>query len=209
MLRKVLLICGVVSSILYVATDILASLGYQGYSYRDQAYSELLATGSPVRPAMLIVAIIYNLLVAAFAIGIWLSVGPKRTRRITGAMIIGYAALSLVTPMFFQMDMRGAETTPLGNLHAPMTAVMSLFILLSIGFGAFLVGRRFRLYSFATIIILIVFGALTAVQSPQLTSGQLTPWIGITERINIYSTMLWLAILSINLLRAQNTNTSR
>src|SRR5512147_1117945 len=47
--RQGLLGCGIVSSVLYVATDLIASLRYPGYRYADYSYSELLATGSPVR----------------------------------------------------------------------------------------------------------------------------------------------------------------
>lgn len=203
MIRKKLLICGLVSSLLYVTTDMLASWWYEGYSYTDQNISELLATGAPTRPFMLGVSVVYNLLVAAFAAGVWRSSGPKQTARITGAMILGYAILSMITPLFFQMDMRGAAVTPRGSLHGPMTAVMSLFILLSMGFGATMLGKRFRNYSIATIVIVILFGILTVLQVPQLEAGQSTPWMGLTERVNIYATMLWFALLSIGLLRTQ------
>jgi uncharacterized membrane protein YhaH (DUF805 family) len=209
LLKNVLLVCGVLSSLLYVATDLLASWWYEGYSLTDQNYSELLATGAPTRPFMLLASTAYNLLVAAFAVGVWTSASPKRAKRITGAMIVAYAVLSMVTPLFFQMDMRGAEVTPLGSLHGPMTAVMSLFILLSMGFGTFLLGRRFRSYSFATIVILLIFGALTGLQIPQLAAGQPTPWMGLTERINIYATMLWFAVLAIALLRLEKGPTGK
>ena len=46
---KLLLGCGIAASVLYVATDVLASERYLGYRYADYSYSELLATGSPVR----------------------------------------------------------------------------------------------------------------------------------------------------------------
>jgi hypothetical protein len=203
LLRQITLLCGILSSLLYVATDILASWSYEGYSIMDQNYSELLATGAPTRPFMLLVSIAFNLLLLIFAMGVWTLACPKRTAHITGASIVGYAILSMVTPSFFQMDMRGAEITPLGSLHPPMTAVMSLFILLSMGFGAFLLDRRFRFYSLATIIILLVFGVLTSIQAPKLVAGQPTPWMGFTERINIYATMLWFAVLSIALFRTE------
>lgn len=202
-LNKVLLSCGIYSAVFYIITDLLASWWYNGYSIIDQNYSELLATGAPTRPVMLLGSVVYNLLVAAFAIGIWSSANQKRTSKITGALMIGYAILSMVTPAFFQMDMRGAQITPLGSLHPIMTAVMSLFILLSMGFGAFLLSKRFRLYSFITIILLLVFGFITGLQAPQLTLGQPTPLMGFTERINIYSTMIWFAVLSISLLRTE------
>ncbi|MGE5606988.1 MAG: DUF998 domain-containing protein [Bacteroidota bacterium] len=202
-LKKVLLFCGVLSSVFYVATDILVSLQYQGYSIIDQNYSELLATGAPTRPIMLLISVIYNLLVGAFAVGIWSLESPKRIARITGIMIAVYAILSMVTPLFFQMDMRGAEMTPRGSLHPLMTVVMSLFIVLSIGFGAFLLQKRFRLYSFATIVVLLVFGILTSLQVPLLETGRPTPLMGFTERINIYATMLWFALLPIALLKVE------
>jgi hypothetical protein len=199
-----LLSCGILSSLLYVVTDALASWWYAGYSYTDQFYSELLATGAPTRPLMLPVSIAYNLLVAAFAAGVWTSVIPKRATRLTGAMMTGYAALSLVTPVFFQMDMRGAVVTPSGSMHPPMTAVMSLFILLTMGFGAFLFGRRFRYYSFATIVIVLIFGLLTGLQVPRMEAGLPTPWMGLTERTNIYATMLWFGVLATGLWRTEN-----
>lgn len=201
--KDFLLICGILSSLLYVVTDLLASWWYEGYSIINQNYSELLATGAPTRPIMLLVSIAYNLLLAAFAVGVWKSASPKRTRYITGTMIVIYATFSMLGALFFQMDMRGAEMTPLGSLHPSITIVMSLFILLSIGFGAFLLGKRFRIYSFITIAILLIFGILTSLQAPQLEVGQPTPWMGFTERINIYATMLWFAMLAVNLLRTQ------
>lgn len=207
-LKDVLLLCGVLSSIFYVATDILVSWQYKGYSIIDQNYSELLATGAPTRPIMLMISVMYNLLVVAFAVGILSLDSPKRTTRVTGIMMLAYAILSMVTPLFFQMDMRGAEITSRGSLHPLMTGIMSLFILLSIGFGAFLLKKRFRFYSFATIVILLVFGFLTGLQVPQLEAGQATPLMGFTERINIYATMLWFALLAIALLRLKKKENS-
>jgi Protein of unknown function (DUF998) len=93
MVRKILLGCGIVSSVLYVVTDVLGTLRYEGYSYADQEFSELTAQGAPTRPLMVALnGIPYTLLVAAFAVGVWASAGPKRAARITGAMLLGYAA---------------------------------------------------------------------------------------------------------------------
>jgi len=207
--RKRLLICGLLSSLLYVAMDLIAGRSYKGYSLVGQNYSELLAAGAPTRPPMLLAGLAYNLLVAAFALGVWTSGRPKRAARITGVVMLAYAALSLVTPVFFPMDMRGAEVTPRGSLHGPMTAVMSFFILLSIGFGAFLLGKKFRYYSFATIVIVVAFGVLTSMQIPQLEAGQPTPGMGLTERVNIYATMLWFAVLAVSLLKAERNHASK
>jgi hypothetical protein len=92
MVRKILLGCGVVSSVWYVVTDVVGTLRYPGYSYADQWFSELTAQGSPVRPLMIALnEFPYTLLVAAFGVGIWTS-SPKQAARITAAMLLGYAA---------------------------------------------------------------------------------------------------------------------
>jgi hypothetical protein len=81
--------------------------------------------------------------------------------------------------------------------------VMSLFILLAMGFGASLLGKRLRYYSYGTIAILVVFGVLASLQAGQMQANEPTPLMGIEERINIYATMLWVAVLAIGLLRVQ------
>jgi hypothetical protein len=208
MVRKILLGCGVVSSVLYIAVDVLGSLRYPGYSYADQEFSELTAQGSPVRSLMIALnEIPYTVLVAAFAGGVWTSAEPKRAGRITGAMLLGYALSGMVTGVFFPMKPREAlaagEGTLRNAMHPPGTIVMSLFIVLAMAFGARLLGRRFLYYSYGTIAILIVFGVLTSLQVGRMEANQPTPWMGVTERINIYATMLWVAVLAIGHLRAQ------
>lgn len=210
MVRRILLICGIVSSVLYIAVDILGTLRYPGYRYTEQQFSELTAAGSPVRPLMIALSVIpYTLLVAALAVGVWISARPKRAGRITGAMLLGYAAFGMVGGWFTPMNTREAlaagERGLRNAMHIPMTAVMSLFMLLAMGFGATLLGKRFRYYSYATIAILLVFGVLTSLQAGKMVANEPTPWMGLTERINIYATMLWVAMLAIGLLRAKET----
>jgi hypothetical protein len=208
MVRKIFLSCGIVSSVLYVITDVLGTLRYPGYSYADQTFSELTAQGAPTRPLMVALnGIPYGVLVAAFAGGVWASAGPKRAARITRAMLLGYAAFGVAGGLVFPMRPREAlaagEGTLRNTMHIPATAVMSLFIVLAMGFGATLLGKRFRYYSYGTIAILLVFGVLASLQAGQMAANEPTPWMGIEERINIYATMLWVAALAIGLLRAQ------
>src|SRR5215208_2053547 len=204
MVRKILLGCGIVSSVLYIVTDVLETLRYEGYSYVDQEFSELTAQGAPTRDFMVALnGIPYTLLVAAFAVGIWTSAAPKRAARITGAMLLGYAAFGMAGGVLLPMRPREALAAGEGALrnvmHIPATAVMSLFIVLAMGFGATLLGKQFRYYSYATIATLLVFGALASLQAGQLAANEPTPWMGIEERINIYATMLWVAVLAIGL----------
>lgn len=195
---------------LYIAVDVLGSLRYPGYRYTEQQFSELTAAGSPVRPFMVGLSVIpYTLLVAAFAVGVWISTRPKRAGRITGSMLLGYAAFGMVggwfTPMKTREALAAGERGLRNAMHVPMTAVMSLFMLLAMGFAATLLGKRFRYYSYATIAILIVFGVLTSLQAGKMVADEPTPLMGLTERINIYATMLWVTVLAIGLLGAKET----
>lgn len=208
MLRKISLGCGMVSSALYVATDIVAARRYKGYHYADQEFSELTAQGAPTRPFLVALNVIpYDVLVVALGMGIWASAGTarsarqRRAARITAAALFGYAAAGTAGGGLFPMAVRGTKGTLRNLLHIPATAVMSLFLLLSMGFASTLDGTRFRYYTYGTILTVIVFGVLTSVQGGRLAANQPTPWMGITERVNIYATMLWLAVLSIVLLR--------
>jgi amino acid transporter len=208
MIRKILLTCGIVSSAWYVITDVLGTLRYPGYRYTEQQFSELTAAGSPVRSLMIALnEFPYNLLVAAFARGVWTSADSKRAARITGAMLVGYVLTGMLTGVIFPMNTRESLAAGEGGLrnamHPPGTIVMSLFIVLAMAFGSKLLGRRFRYYTYATIVMLVVFGVLASLQVDRMVENEPTPWMGIEERINIYATMLWVAVLAMGLLRAQ------
>ena len=88
MLRRALLVCGIVAPVLYIGTDILAAtLLYQGYRYADQQVSELSAIGAPTRSLWIGMTDVWTALVIAFALGVWLSAGPKRSLRVTAALL--------------------------------------------------------------------------------------------------------------------------
>ena len=210
MVRKILLGCGIASSVLYVASDILISWWDPNYSYRDQSFSELLAPGSPTRPLVLVLlAIPYGVLVTAFGVGVWASASRRRAGRITGALLVGYAVIGAVTGVFLSAATRevleAGEETWRNTMHLPGTAVSVLCILLGMGFGSTLLGRRFRYFSYASILTILVFGVLAGLQAERVEANQPTPWLGIVERGNVYAIMLWVAVLAIGLLRAQKS----
>ena len=66
---------------------------------------------------------------------------------------------------------------------------------LAIAFGAAAFGKRFRLYSIATIAVLLLFGGLTFLEAPRLQANLPTPWIRLWERINISGFLLWVVML--------------
>ena len=76
-----------------------------------------------------------------------------------------------------------------------------LFILM-IAVGTMALGKGFRLYSIATILAVLIFGALTAMDAPNVETNEPTPWLGVKERITVFGSMVWMAVLAILLRRA-------
>jgi hypothetical protein len=156
---------------------------------------------------LVLLGIPYGVLVTAFGVGVWASASRRGAGRISGALLVGYAVIGAVTGVFLSAPTR--ETLEAGKetwrniLHLPGTAVSVLCILLAIGFGSTLLGRRFRYFSYAMILAILVFGVLASLQVGQMRANEPTPWLGIVERGNVYAIMLWVAVLAIGLLRAQ------
>jgi len=91
--------------------------------------------------------------------------------------------------------------TPSDTLHQVLAAVTVFFMFLAIGFGATGFGKRFRLYSIVTIVVLLVFGGLTFLEAPRLQMNLPTPWIGLWERVNISVFLMWVVVLAAVLFR--------
>src|SRR4051794_6200620 len=69
-LRKISLICGILSSLLYVVMNILGGMRWQEYNSASQTFSELIAIDAPTRPLLVQLSIAYVVLVYAFAWGV-------------------------------------------------------------------------------------------------------------------------------------------
>jgi hypothetical protein len=203
MLRKILLVCGILSSLLYVATVVVAALRWDGYSSTSQTVSELFAIDAPTSTFVVPLFVLYDLLVYAFGVSVWQSAGGKRALRITAVLVIGKEVLGLVVTLFFPMHLRGVEGTLTDTMHATLTLVGVLFMLLAIGFAATTFGKQFRCYSIGTIVLLLVFGTLAGLDGPRLQANLPTPWMGVTERISIFAYMLWIVVLAVVLLRGR------
>lgn len=205
-LRRTLLACGMLSSLVYVGADVLAAIRYPEYhSFSTQMVSELMANGAPTERLVDPIFLLYGVLLVAFGVGAWMSAGQKGSLRWAAGFLAANGALGLTGPTLFEMNLRrnGAAVAEEDVLHIAATAVLSLLILLAMGIGAFAGGRRFRWFSFAMIGTLLGFAVLAGLESSHIAAGEPTPWLGITERIGIGAYLLWVAILAVSLLRAE------
>ena len=198
---KFLLLCGIASSVVYVATDVLAALSWPAYDYTAQSVSQLLAIGTPTRSFVFPLMSAYNALVVAFGVGVFASAGSTRSLRVTGILLVVYGIVSHMGLTLFPLRLGETEASDNAGAHIAITAAIVLSMLLFIAVGAIARGRIFRVYSGLTIMAIIVGGALTGMQVETLAAEGSSPWLGVVERVNIYSMMLWVAVFSIALLR--------
>jgi len=208
MARKSLLICGIVSMLWYVVINIIVPAQYPGYDIASQTVSELSAIDIPTRRLWFVLCLFYSLLLLAFGLGIWLSAKGNRKLRFVGAIILFDAVLGIFWPPMHQREVIAAGGGTLTDtLHLVWAFVHLVLMLLMISFGAAVLGKGFRLFSAAIVLIFIVFGILTTRESLGLKANLPTPHVGIWERVNIGAYMLWIIVFANELLKRNNKPT--
>jgi hypothetical protein len=202
--RDAWLVCGVLSSLLYLAMNIVVPMQWPGYDQASRVVSELSAVGAPTRPLWVVLGMGYTLLVTAFGRGVTMAAADNRRLRVAGILIVIYGALGILWP-FAPMHLREALASGGSDLrdtlHIVFGVATEILYLLALGYAAAALGRAFRSYSIATFVLLLSFGVLTFREAPRLSFNQPTPLIGVWERINIALFLLWVIVLAIALLR--------
>jgi hypothetical protein len=69
-------------------------------------------------------------------------------------------------------------------------------LLVIIGFGAAAFGWRFRLYSAATFVVTLAFGALSGSYGSNIADDLETPWVRVIERTSVYAYQLWIVVFA-------------
>ncbi|MDP4265649.1 MAG: DUF998 domain-containing protein [Bacteroidota bacterium] len=205
MARKSLLISGILAMLWYVAMNMLVPMQYPGYDSASQTVSELSAVDAPTRTSWIVLGIFYSLFFIAFGLGIWLSANGNRTLRIVAAAILSDAFLGLFWPPMHRREVIAAGGGTLTDtLHLVWAFVHLALMLVMIGFGASVFGKGFRIFSAVIVLLFLVFGILTTIDSRGLQANLPTPYAGIWERINIGAYMTWVIVFAILLLKRNN-----
>jgi hypothetical protein len=199
-LHRAACVAGVLSSMAYVAVDQLSAARYPGYSFAHQAISELSAIGAPESSARLwsLLGPIYGVLFLAFAIAVLRAGRGNRSLRLTGGMLLAFVIWNLLWPLF-PMHQRGTETSFTDLAHLGVGAGSLLLMLSFIGIGSMALGKRFRAFSLATLLAVVVSGVGTFFYVRPMDAGAPTPFLGVVERVMIYAYLLWIAVLAIAL----------
>jgi len=184
--------------------NIFVPYGFNGYNSASMTVSELSAIGAPTRTIWVLLGILYSLMFGVFSLGVRQSSANNKALRKTSVLLIMYTVANLVWP-FFPMHQRAAlaagESSFSDTMHLVMAGVTVLIMVSAMGFSALAFGLKFKVYALASIVTQLCFGILTSIEAPGVDRNLPTPTIGIWERINIGVFLLWVAVLSVVLLK--------
>jgi hypothetical protein len=180
---------------------IVVPLAWPAYSSASQTVSELSAIEAPTRALWVPLGTVWTILYGAFGWGVLRSAESSRMLRLAGCSILGGALLGIFwPPMHLREVLAAGGGTLTDTLHLVWTGANALLTLLAMGFAAAALGGGFRIYSLASMAVLVPAGVMTSLDAPQVQANLPTPWIGVWERVNIAAWLLWVAALSVVLL---------
>ena len=201
--RRCLLACGILASALYVAMTLFVGLWWEGYSIVSGVPSELSAIGAPTRQLWMWLGGVYAVLMVGFGWIVWRTAPPNRALRVVGALLMAHTVFGQFWPPMHQRAVLAAGGGTLTDtLHLVWAAITGVFFMFIVGFGAAALGQRFRVYSIATMVIVLACGAVTGAYAPQVQADLPTPGVGVWERLSIATFMAWIVVLATALLRA-------
>lgn len=204
MTERILLLCGILASVLYLAANIYVPMEYPGYSVMDHTVSELSAIGAPTRQLWVFLMIPYGLLALLFGWGVYIAGAGNRPLRLAGIFMILHALIGAFWPPMHPREVLaagGGTTTDI--LHIAWTFIIIPLMMLSIGFGGWSQRKGYRIYSFLTIAVLLTTGILTGIQSPDMQKNLPTPLMGFWERVSIGVYMIWAIAFALTLMRKE------
>lgn len=199
---------GVVAPLWYIAINVFVAYRYPGYDAMSQVVSELSAIGAPTRSLWVFLSSIYSAALLVFCWGVWKMSKTSPRLRIVAILLLVSTMIGLFWPPMNRREVLAAGGGGLTDtLHIVFTVAWSVLAFMIMGFAAAALQLRFRLYTIATAVIMIIFGWLTASGAGNLQTGRPTPDMGLWERVNIGVFMIWMFVFALTLLRLQRHET--
>jgi hypothetical protein len=204
MTQTTLLACGCLILPSYVLLYVIGGALRPGYSHISDSVSELLAPRSPNKPLLLVIQLLYALLYVFFGVGVlgYVEAGGGNTSLGTiGAWMIIALGVATIGTAIFPQDAEGIPPTTPGRIHVvlvfaglvPLSVLSTLLLGIWSG-GAGLPGW-FDVYSYATVVAIVLMGGLGGATVK-------TPYAGLVERLAAITTQQWLFVLALVLLQS-------
>lgn len=201
--NKVLMLCGILGPIVYVGAVILGGALRPDYSHVAQPVSDLIATGAPNKALLDPLFGAYNLLVLAFAVGLFQRVraeGQNRGKLVgtVGAVVLLLEGLFGFLTLFFAEDSGPiSQATTNGIMHivlaslSALTAILAL-VLMGFWFRSIPNLHRYSVYTFISALVVTVAGGLAA-----QTVANHSSLGGLFERITIGGFIQWIFVVAL------------
>jgi hypothetical membrane protein len=193
---KLIPFIGILSVILYFLHVILGEIFYEGYNPLAQAVSDLTASNSPSRNIARPFSMLYGICAVSFSVGFFVYLRNKINKAVTVSSFIFCImnTISFFGYTFFPLSESGYAGTFQDKMHIVVTILVVLLtiislVLFSIGFLKEKGHKWLGIISICTLLILMA-GAMLINIVPQ-------EYLGIAERINVYSIIIYMGILSL------------
>ena len=201
MSNRILLLCGVISPVVYVVGTVLGAALRPGYSHITDTVSELMSPGSPNKPLMHTLFTASAVFSTLFGVGVWQFVrasGRSTTAGVVGAVLLFAVGLvNILTAAVFPQDPMGAPATFQGKMHIILVAALSVMAMLAtllLGLWArqvdVLVG--YGTYTLASLTVMLLTGGLAVATTEK-------PVMGLTERLAVVAVMQWNVVTGLKL----------
>jgi hypothetical protein len=209
-MKKTLMLCGIAAAILYPGTVILGGLLRPGYSHISMAISELVADGAPNRSLLSSLFLLYNLLVCAFGVGLFVNVNSQTHGRVSGMIgsiaLIAVGAAGVLMELAFPQEPGGTATTFSGLMHFVMAGIASFGTMIAILMMAFWFKndpelKGYFAYSLTSVAIVFVSGGMTAA-----AMANHSLFFGLIERITIFTFILWMFMIGRKMAQLENSS---
>lgn len=197
MIKRMLIISGVLSPLAYVLAAIIGGFFYPDYNHITHSVSDLLVVGAPHREALVGLMLLSNLFAISGGIGILTyRTQIKKIVSIAAILLMTSGILGIFSSSLFPQDADPThmEMTLSGFLHIFIVVIMGITGIIApllIGFGMKDTKgwQGIWIYSIISAIQFFIFGGL----SPVIIVNKI-PLLGIFERIPIAIYFGWLIV---------------
>lgn len=201
--KRLLLFGGIFGPITFLLNDIIGGFVTPNYSYIENTISDLTKAGTQDTYLLgSILLLISALMGIAFGIGIISHYQYKHSKLVFlgGLFLIIIGVSTSLTGTIFPQDPIGGESTFPGTMHLILVGISLILsfptlLMIGIGLNREKQWKSFRLYTFISVVIMIIFGGLSVI----VIMNEIA-LMGLVERISVYVFQIWSVVLAYKLI---------
>lgn len=196
--NKILFIVGIIGPVFYFLLLTTLGLMWKGYNPTLQSMSEIGSVISPYKDIMNYFGFsLLGVFISFFGVGLLKEFGRGVLQYLTFFLVL-IAGVFMFAVGFFPCDAGCVDVTKTGEMHSLTSTVPSITLPLAAIIMATIItkkwGKRWGHISFW-------LGILSMTSGPIMFIPQVTPYIGIVQRVGIGLSLLWMGLISAKTLK--------